>query len=168
MSMLDEIAGQAEHAGNLASRAGYIRVEAQGNEKYLKFYRRVLIPVALGSLLIPVVGIFPSIWASECAGLHADAAGMQMFGGRYKRPARMYLTYALVGRRGIAVMLPTLVAVIGGLAVAGAYAVDIVTPGQVLAGTEIWTAVNAFYVIKKYFQGKRAARAAQGAADYMQ
>ena len=168
MSMLDEIADQTEHAGNLAARAGYIRVEANGSQKYLSFYKMVLIPVALGSLLIPVIGIFPSIWAEECAGLHDDAKAMQMFGTRYKRPARMYFAYALIGRRGIAVSLPAIVGIAGGLLVAGAFALGLVSSGEVWAGTELWSAVNAGYVIKKYFQATKAARVARGAADYMQ
>ena len=168
MSMLDEIAAQAEHAENLTSRAGYIRVEAQGNQKYLRFYKRVLIPVALGSLFLPVIGVFPSVWAEECAGLHDNSDGMLMFGGRYKRPARMYLAYSLVGRRGIAVTLPLLVGFAGGLLVTGAFALGLVDSGEVWAGTELWSAVNAGYVIKKYFQATKAARVARGAADYMQ
>ena len=168
MSMLDEIAGQAEHEALLNQRAGVIKLESTGAEKYLKFYRRVLIPVAIASLLLPVIGILPSVWAEECAGLHDDARGMQIFGTRYKRPARMYLAYALVGRRGIAVLLPVFVGVLGGLLVTGAVALGLVGSGEVWAGTEVWSAVNAFYVIKKYFQGKHAAQIAQGAADYMQ
>ena len=137
MSMLDEIAAQAEHAGNLAARAGHIKAEARGNAIYLKFYKRVLIPVALGSLLLPVFGCLTSLWAEENAGIRDDQYMQAVHNWRSA------IAFSLVGRRGIAVMLPTLVGVIGGLAVAGAYAVDIVTPGQVLAGTEIWTAVNA-------------------------
>ena len=167
-SMLDEIADQAEHAENLTARAGYIRVEANGSQKYLRFYKYVLIPVSLGSLFLPALGIFPSIWAEECAGLHSEATGMQMFGGRYKRPARMYLAYALVGRRGIAVSLPAIVGIAGGLLVTIILALKLVTMGQIWAVTEMWAAVNAFYVIKQYFKAKRAGLAAQGAADYMQ
>ena len=168
MSMLDEIAGQAEREALLNQRTGVIRLESAGAEKYLKFYRRVLIPVSLGSLLIPVIGIFTSLWAEECAGLHSDAAGMQMFGGRYKHPARMYLAYALIGRRGIAVSLPAIVGIAGGLLVTIILALKLVTMGQIWAVTEMWAAVNAFYVIKQYFKAKRARLAAQGAADYMQ
>ncbi|MBU2844476.1 hypothetical protein HF923_01245 [Acidithiobacillus ferriphilus] len=162
--MLDEIAGQAEREALLNQRTGVIRLESTGAEKYLKFYRRVLIPASLGSLLIPVLGIFTSLWAEECAGL----AGMQMFGGRYKHPARMYLAYALIGRRGIAVSLPALVGIAGGLLVTGAFALGLVSGDEVWAGTELWSAINAGYVIKQYFQATKAARAAQGAADYMQ
>ena len=168
MSMLDEIADQAEHESLLNQRTGVIRLESTGAEKYLKFYRRVLIPVALGSLLLPVIGILPSLWSEECAGLHGDEKGMQMFGTRYKRPARMYLAYVLVGRRGIAVLLPVFVGVLGGLLVTGAFALGLVDSGEVWAGTELWSAVNAGYVIKKYFQATKAARVARGAADYMQ
>ena len=168
MSMLDEIAGQAEREALLNQRTGVIRLESTGAEKYLKFYRRVLIPVSLGSLLIPVLGIFTSLWAEECAGLHSDAAGMQMFGTRYKRPARMYLAYALIGRRGIAVSLPAIVGIAGGLLVTGAFALGLASGDEVWAGTELWSAINAGYVIKQYFQATKAARAAQGAADYMQ
>ena len=168
MSMLDEIAGQAEHEALLNQRTGVIRLESTGAEKYLKFYRRVLIPVSLGSLLIPVIGIFPSIWAEECAGLHGDAKAMQMFGTRYKRPARMCFAYALIGRRGIALSLPAIVVIAGGLLVTGAFALGLVDSGEVWAGTELWSAVNAGYVIKQYFKAKRARLAAQGAADYMQ
>ena len=165
--MLDEIADQAEHAESLNARAGYIRVEANGSQKYLRFYKYVLIPVALGSLLIPVLGIFPSIWAEECAGLHGNSDGMLMFGGRYKRPARMYLAYALIGRRGIAVSLPAIVGIAGGLLVSGAIALGLVSGGEVLTGTELWSGINAGYVIKKYFQATKAARAAQGAHEYL-
>ena len=167
MSMLDEIAGQAEREALLNQRTGVIRLESTGADKYLKFYRRVLIPVSLGSLLLPVIGIFPSIWAEECAGLHSDAAGMQMFGGRYKRPARMYLAYSLIGRRGIAVSLPAIVGIAGGLLVSGAIALGLVSGGEVLTGTELWSGINAGYVIKKYFQATKAARAAQGAHEYL-
>ena len=166
--MLDEIADQAEHAESLNARAGYIRVEANGSQKYLRFYKYVLIPVALGSLLIPVLGIFPSIWAEECAGLHGNSDGMLMFGGRYKRPARMYLAYALIGRRGIAVSLPAIVGIAGGLLVSGAIALGLVSGGEVLTGTELWSGINAGYVIKQYFKAKRAGLAAQGAQEYLQ
>ena len=72
------------------------------------------------------------------------------------------------GRRGIALILPVFVGVLGGMLVTGAFALKLVSGGEVWGLTEIWTAINAAYVLKKYGQAKRAAMAAQGASDYMQ
>ena len=166
MSMLDEIAAQAEHAESLTARAGYIRGESHGNQNYLKFYKYGLIPVALISLLLPVVGILPSIWAEENAG-NTDPQFMQL-GSHKSRGWIVLIAVSMYGRRGIAMLLPVFVGILGGMIVAGAFALKLVSGGEVWGLTEIWTAINAAYVLKKYGQAKRAAMAAQGAADYMQ
>lgn len=169
MSMLDEIAGQAERESLLNQRTGVIRLESAGAEKYLKFYKIAIIPASIFSLFIPVFALPVSIWAEECAGLHADAKGLQFFGLKYKSPARMYLAYSLIGRRGLAGMLPALLAVTGWM-IGGLLDLLHVTGGatELLIAGECWAAGNTWYVFKKYGQAKRAALAAQGAADYMQ
>ena len=50
MSMLDEIAGQAEHEALLNQRTGVIRLEGTGAEKYLKFYQAPGVRVVVASL----------------------------------------------------------------------------------------------------------------------
>lgn len=166
MSFLDEITEQAEHAEALAARAGHIRGESQGNQNYLKFYKYALIPVALGSLLLPVVGILPSIWAEENAG-NTDPEFMQL-GSHKQRGWIVLAAVSMYGRRGIAMLLPVFVGILGGMLVAGAFALKLVSGSEVWGITELWTAINAYYVIKHYFRAKRAALAAKGAHEYLQ